>query len=768
MRAAPGVPAGPGSARAAATLAALLTLVGVIALRGMPADALGAGLPLPADVHQLWAAVWSGRVDGQAGPLGGAGPVPPATALLAAVATALGGRSAAAVWLLLAVGPALAGLSAYRALGRLRPRPVVRFGLAAAYGLSPALSAAVISGRADTIGALIILPAVISAGGAVLSGRPSGPGCRWRAVWVLAAGLVGLGACAPSMMPLSWLALLVGALLAGRRRWPDILVVLPATVLPILAVLPAGLRAEPASALAHLPRESLTLLAGAGQRPKAALVGLLAGCLICWLIGRCGPAAAAAPARRAGRVGWSLALLGLVAVLVTPRLAADAGDRVAGAEAWWVGPQYGLVIAGALLASAAVTARPRARRLAVLPVTLLAVAGPAMLGADRIIAGSSWHGSPTSWNRPPAVTEDAAGVAEAAPVDVGGTGDPEADPAAGLAPWSSAGTSAAARAVLARTRTEPPGSSVLVLYRAGRSGPVRYTLAAGEAARYPAGLLRPPGPAASFLAAVTTDLAAGGDRAAGWLAILGAVAVGVPATSDSADLAERLAANPSLVQEHTRAGLLLWHPSPAPARRPRPAAATPPTPAATTPAATTPAPASGRPAAFLVDAVAPAAAGGWSPSTAALPVAPDSARPLPADGRLAALPRTGPRAGRDLVLAVPAGTGWRAWLDDRPLPAFTAWGWAAGFHLPPGAGSIRLARDDGPAHDRVLAQAAGLGLLLLAGVPVAMSTRRSRRDAGADLADSPAVSADFPAGSGGPGGRADAADPGLLPAGRMP
>ncbi|MCL9797419.1 glycosyltransferase family 2 protein, partial [Frankia sp. AgKG'84/4] len=198
------------------------------------------------------------------------------------------------------------------------------------------------------------------------------------------------------------------------------------------------------------------------------------------------------------------------------------------------------------------------------------------------------------------------------PVDVGGTGDPEADPAAGLAPWSSAGTSAAARAVLARTRTEPPGSSVLVLYRAGRSGPIRYTLAAGDGARYPAGSLRPPGPAVAFLAAVTTDLGAGGDRAAGWLAILGVVAVGVPATSDSADLAERLAASPSLVQEHTRAGLLLWHPSPAPARRP-----TPPTSAATTPA-----PASGRAAAFLVDAITPAAAAGRSPSTAALPVAP--------------------------------------------------------------------------------------------------------------------------------------------------
>ncbi|MCK9893802.1 glycosyltransferase [Frankia sp. AgB32] len=777
-RPAPAVPPGPGSARAAATLTALLALVGVVAMRGMPVDGLGAGLPLPADVHQLWVAVWSGRVAEPAGPLAGAGPVPPATALLAAVASALGGRVAAAVWLLLALGPALAGLSAYRTLGRLRPRPVVRFGLAAAYGLSPALSGAVVAGRADTVAALIILPAVLRAGGTVLAGSPAGPASRARAVWALAVGLVGLGTCAPSMTPLSWCALAAGALLVGRRRWWDVLAVLPATLLPILLVLPAGMRAEPAIALAHLPQASLPLLAGAGQRPKAALVGLLAGCLICWLIGRAGRAGGAAPARRAARLGWSLALLGLVAVLVMPQVAADAGERVPGAEAWWAGPQYGLVIAGALLAAAAVAPRSRSRRFAALPVTLLVVVGPAALGADRIMAGSSWQGSPTSWGRSSVVAAADAGSAGGVSAEAGGAGDPDADPpVASLAPWSATGSSAVARAVLARTRTEPPGSSVLVLYRAGRSGPVRYTLATGDGARYPAGLLRPPGPAASFLTAVATDLAAGGDRAAGWLPLLGAVAVGVPATSDSADLAERLAASPSLIQEHTRAGLWLWHPSTSPGRRPTPATVSPPAPAA--------GPASGRPAAFLIGASSPSAAG-QSPGAVGLPAAPASVRALPADGRLANVSVAGPRGGRDLVLPVPAGIGWQAWLDGRPLPAFRAWGWAAGFHLPPGGGSIRLARADGRAHDRVLAQAGGLGLLLLAGVPVAMSWRRSRRDADSPDADSPdadspdadspgtdspdadSPDADSPGTVGVADGRADAADPALMSAGRTP
>ncbi|WP_305038910.1 glycosyltransferase [Frankia sp. ArI3] len=431
-------PSGRRSTRAAVLLTALLGVVGLVAMRGMPADVLGAGLPLPAGAHDLWTAVWSGRVGTAGAPLDGAGPPPPWTALLAAVASLLGGRPGAAGWLLLAAGPALAGLTAHRALARLGPRPAARFGLAAAYGASPAMTGAVAAGRGDTVGALILLPVVLAATDSALRGRAGPAGGRLRAVWMLAVCLVGFVACAPSTAPLVWIALPTAALLTARRRLLDVAAGLPATIIPLIPTLHAGgagIRAEPAAALARFPQASVALVAGAGERPKAAVVGFLVACLACWLLGRWSGGGGAG---RPGRVGWSLAALGLLAVLLTPRLAGDADQRVAGGEGWWVGPQYGLVLAGALIAAAG-ACRPvrgarrgrrtprsgaapgtgRLARIVALPVTALVLAGAAALAAGHLVAGQGWHASPTAWGRDSATPAD-----QADPLDqVGGVGD---------------------------------------------------------------------------------------------------------------------------------------------------------------------------------------------------------------------------------------------------------------------------------------------------------------------------------------------------------
>ncbi len=741
------IPPGRRSTRAAVLLACLLGVVGVVAMRDLPADVLGAGLPLPAGVRDLWTMIWSGRVGTAGAPLDGTGPPPPWTALLAAAASLLGGRPAAAGWLLLAAGPALAGLTAHRALARLGPRPAARFGLAAAYGASPVMTGAVAAGRGDTVAALILLPTVLAATDSVLRGRAGLAGGRLRAIWLLAVCLAGFVACAPSMTPLVWIGLPAAALLAVRRRLPDVAAALPATIIPLIPALyagGAGIRAEPPAALARFPQDSIALVAGAGERPKAAVVGFLAGCLICWLLGRW---SGRDGSDRAGRIGWSLAALGLLAVLLTARLAGDADQRIAGGEGWWAGPQYGLALGGALLAAASAcrpVRAPRRRgeaprvgagpgtgrltRIVAFPVTALILAGSAGLAAGHLAVGPGWRASPTAWSRDSAIPADRAGSLDRAGAadDAGGAAT---EVTATEVPWSGTGPSAMVRAVQAETRTEPAGSSLLVLYRSDRSGLIRYILAAADGLRFPAGQARPPRRAATFLADVVADLAVGGDQAAGWLPLLGVAAIAVPAMDAPADLVTRLDATPSLLRDRARPGVLLWRPAtsdqtaPTPASR-RATAAVPP--------------------AFVVDSdlqprTAPPDPTGSStppvtpvtpvtPVVEPLPAAPTTARRLPPGGRVAALSGAARAPQRDLILAAPAGAGWRAWLNGRPLRPFAAWGWAAGFRLPAQGGTVRLHRDDGRAHELVLAQAAALGALLLSGIAIARRPRRSPLD----------------------------------------
>jgi hypothetical protein len=326
------------------------------------------------------------------------------------------------------------------------------------------------------------------------------------------------------------------------------------------------------------------------------------------------------------------------------------------------------------------------------------------------------------------------------------------------------------RAVQAETRTAPAGSRLLVLYRSDRSGLIRYTLAAAGGPRFPAGQDRPPQRAAAFLDDVVADLGVGGDQAAGWLPLLGVTAIAVPAADASADLVTRLDATPSLVRDRARPGVLLWRSVAADQTGPPP----PPS---------RPAAAAGGPAAFVMDsdlqpgtaprvpapsgpsrrydsspdsvssdAAPPDAAAARRPGSAAgvtppgtamappiepssieplaivpLPTAPTSARRLPPDGHVAPLPGATRPPRRDLVLAVPNGTGWRAWLNGRPLRPFAAWGWAAGFRLPAEGGTVRLHHDDGRGPELALVQAAALGTLLLLGIPILLGISAARR-----------------------------------------
>jgi GT2 family glycosyltransferase len=108
-------------------------------------------------------------------------------------------------------------------------------------------------------------------------------------------------------------------------------------------------------------------------------------------------------------------------------------------------------------------------------------------------------------------------------------------------------------------------------------------------------------------------------------------------------------------------------------------------------------------------------AGPASRLTVVSPAGSAAALPSGSASAAATLPR-GP-GGRTLVLAEPAGSGWRATLDGRPLPSRTAYGWAQSFSLPTDGGRLDLRYDGGPRRRGLLVQGALLAVVLLLAAP---------------------------------------------------
>lgn len=385
--------------------------------------ALGGGalVPVTGGASDLWRQYVEGYH--QVG-LGSADPAPPATAIVALVATVLGGSVPAAVGVLLLGCVPFAGLVVYVATRGILPYRPARVWLAASYALLPVATGAIAAGRLGTAVAIVVIP-VIGVFFAHMLGR-QGARAR-RAAW--AAGL--LLAVAMAFVPLVWpLSVVVGGLVAvafggednaaarsvsngvagGRAGQKALFVNVGIVVLtpPILLgpwawalfahpsrfLLETGLHRAGLSDPA-LSAESLLLLSPGG--PGVPPIWMTAGFLVAGL---------AALSLRKHRVliaiGWGVTLFGLLVAILVSRMTPEPATGGPPIAAW---PGVALVLAaGGLLMTAAIAAGPvwdlvRAggwRRAAGIAIVAIACSSPVLTAGAWV-----WRGADQPLNRHP-------------------------------------------------------------------------------------------------------------------------------------------------------------------------------------------------------------------------------------------------------------------------------------------------------------------------------------------------------------------------------
>ena len=375
-----------------------LTVVALVAERSLLGSTpLGGGTLVPA-----WggvSALWQEYVQGfHPVSIGTSANAPPYVALLALLATVLGGKPWLAVDVILLGCVPLAGATAYLATRRVTSYVPARVIGALAYALLPVGMGAVAAGRVGTAVLLVLLPLV-----AVLVGRIfTAPRRRARrAAWV--AGL--LTAVVAAFVPLFWLitAVVMAVGLIALRRRNRALDALIVVVVPLLLLLPwtldiaghparifleAGL-ARPGLASASLAPRSLLLLSpgGPGLPPFWVTAGLVLAATV---------AVVASGRRRLVLAGWAVGVTGLITAAAVSRIAISQAGSTAVVRAW-PGPALAIAGAGLLLAVVAageqVPGLLRAGRwrspagLAVIGLGAVACSAPALAAAHWVTSG---------------------------------------------------------------------------------------------------------------------------------------------------------------------------------------------------------------------------------------------------------------------------------------------------------------------------------------------------------------------------------------------
>jgi GT2 family glycosyltransferase len=314
---------------------------------------IGGGALVPA-----WggaADLWHGFLQGfHPSGIGSTSAEPPYLAVLAALATLLGGKPWLAIDVILLGCVPLAAMSAMLAARRVTKLAAVRVWAAASYGLLPVAMGVVAGGRFGSAVVFIVLPIIaLLSGRIVTSGRQQARRAAWASGLLVAIGamfvpllsLVALLACV--LTALIWRNTRPGQLtnlvIAGLTApvlllpWTLALIAHPAELL-----LEAGL-ARPGFATAGVPARSLLLISpgGPGMPPFWVTAGLLFAALAALLAGR---------RRRLIMAGWGIALSGLLLAVVVSRLTVipvGGGQPVA----VWAGFPLALAAIGLLLAA---------------------------------------------------------------------------------------------------------------------------------------------------------------------------------------------------------------------------------------------------------------------------------------------------------------------------------------------------------------------------------------------------------------------------------
>jgi GT2 family glycosyltransferase len=632
----------------------VLTTIALVAERALLSSSpLGGGALVPA-----WggaSGLWSEYLQGfhPAG-VGTAASTPPYVAVIALLATLLGGKPWLAVDVILIGCIPLAGVTAYLASRRITRFVPVRIWAALTYALLPVGMGAVAAGRLGTALTLVLLPIIGMVAARVFTHSPRR---ARRAAW--AAGL--LVAVAAAFVPLVWMitvvAMAVGAIVFRRGR-PGVLIdAAIVAVVPVVLLLPwsASLAAHP----------SQLLLEAGLQPPGLAARGLAARSLLMlspggpglppfWVTAGLGLAAAVAlvaGARRAPVLaGWSAALLGLFIaaglskVIVTPAVGVDAVPA-------WPGPALAFVGAGLLLA---------------------------VLACGDVLLGKLGSGG---WRAP-------GGIAVVTLAAVACT-----TPVLAAAVWVTSGVTGpvapVAGPVLPEIATVFSGTGLrlrTLVLRGGAHGSVTYSVLRDTDPLIGASELAVP-PAAQralnlTVAALTAPNGSSVQDQGRSLAQFGIGYVLLPAPADAA-LARLLDAVPGLRPVSQTPAFQLWQVSDTTAR---------------------------------VRVVGP---GGT-----VVPV--NSGRVTVAGAKV-------PASGGTLVLAEPAG-GWTAALNGHPLTPLPAPvdGWAQGFRLPAGGGSLTVSRSQLGRVVAVVLEGLAVAVVLALGLPGARVAGEA--DAGAAAA----------------------------------
>jgi GT2 family glycosyltransferase len=357
-----------------------LTVLSLVAERSLLGTGpLGGGALIPA-----WggaAGLWHEYLQGfHPVGVGSGSSTPPYLAVIAALATVLGGKPWLAVDVILLGCVPLAGVTAFLAVRRVTRSTPVRVWAAASYAMAPVAMGAIAAGRIGTAVVFVLMPVIARLAGRMLTLPPRR---ARRAAW--AAGLVV--ALATAFVPLVWVVVLAGALalVAARpRMWRNLGIVavtapvllLPWTVQvaahPSALLLEAGLQ-QPGLAMRDLPARSLVLLSpgGPGLPPIWVTAGIVFAALAALLLSR----------RRALMLaGWGVALSGLLVAVAVSRAVVTPGTGEPAVSAW---PGVGLLIAALGLLLAGATAGDAIPRLAAVAGGQGADARPSPGGAKK-------------------------------------------------------------------------------------------------------------------------------------------------------------------------------------------------------------------------------------------------------------------------------------------------------------------------------------------------------------------------------------------------